>query len=80
MGDKWIGNELEGSGRGLILSDYPDICLEGLKKTTKTLSQDNRSLGRNLSLGFTEYEAGVLTTRPRRSVWHSYADTRSDGQ
>jgi hypothetical protein len=37
-------------------------------KTTKNLSQDSRSLGRDLSPGPREYEAGVLSNRPRRSV------------
>jgi hypothetical protein len=35
---------------------------------TKNLSQDSRSPGRDLKPGPPEYEAGVLTTRPRRSV------------
>jgi hypothetical protein len=47
---------------------FPGICLEGVRKTTKYLSQDNRSLGRDLNLGPPEYEAGVLTTQPLRSV------------
>jgi hypothetical protein len=46
------------------------ICLEGLRKTTKNLSQDSRSPGRDLNPGPPEYEAGVLTTRPRRLVVH----------
>jgi hypothetical protein len=29
-------DDLEGSGRGLILRQYPSIFLEGLKKATKT--------------------------------------------
>jgi hypothetical protein len=38
--NEWrIGKDLEGNGRGLILRCYPYICLEGLKKATKTLSQ-----------------------------------------
>jgi hypothetical protein len=47
---------------------YLGICLEGLRKTTKNLSQVSRSPGRDLNPGPPEYEAGVLTTRPRRSV------------
>jgi hypothetical protein len=39
---------------------YPGICLEGLRKTTKNLTQDNRSPGRDLNPGPPEYEAGVL--------------------
>jgi hypothetical protein len=47
---------------------YPGIRLGGLRKTTKNLSQGSRSPGRDLNPGPPEYEAGVLTTRPRRSV------------
>jgi hypothetical protein len=50
------------------LNYYPGSCLEGLRKSTKTLSLDSRSPGRDLNLGPPEYEAAVLTTRPRRSV------------
>jgi hypothetical protein len=61
------GNNLEGSGRGLILRNYPGIRLEGLRQITITC-QDCRSLGRDLNPGPPKYEAGVLATRPRRSV------------
>jgi hypothetical protein len=50
---------------------YPGIYPERPRKTTKKLSQDSRSLGRDLISGPPEYEAGVLTTRPRRSA-HSH--------
>jgi hypothetical protein len=43
---------------------YPGICLERLKKTMKTLSQDSRSPGRDLNPEPPEYEARVLTTLP----------------
>jgi hypothetical protein len=59
---------MEGSGRGLISRYYTGICLEGLRKTTKNLSQVSRSLRRDLNLAPTEYEAGVIITLPRRSV------------
>jgi hypothetical protein len=59
---------LVGSGRGLILRYYPGIRMEGLRKTTKNLTQDSRSARRDLSAVPPEYEAGWLTTRPRRSV------------
>jgi hypothetical protein len=49
--------------------DCLDILLEGLRKITKLLSQDSRSLGRDLNHGLPEYEVGVLTARSRRSVW-----------
>jgi hypothetical protein len=28
--------DMEGSGRGLTLTYYPNICLKGLRKTTKS--------------------------------------------
>jgi hypothetical protein len=59
---------LEGSNRGLILRYYPGIRMEELRKTTKMLSQDSQFLGRGLNPGHPVYEAGVLTTRPQRSV------------
>jgi hypothetical protein len=46
---------------------YPGIFLEGLGETTKNLSQDIRSLGRDLNLVPSEYEAEVLSSRQRRS-------------
>jgi hypothetical protein len=54
------------------LRHYPCIWLEGLRKTTKILSQDIRSSLRDLNQGPPEYEAGVLTTQPRRSVIRLY--------
>jgi hypothetical protein len=59
---------LQGSGRGLILRCYHNIRLEGLRKIIKTLSQDNRYPGQDLN---PKIEAGVLTTRPRRSVYYA---------
>jgi hypothetical protein len=41
----WIGKDVEGSGHGLILRYCLGICLEGLRKTTKNLGQDNWSVG-----------------------------------
>jgi hypothetical protein len=46
-----MNDYLEGSGRGLILSYYPSTCLEGLRKTTKILSWNSRSPGRDLNPG-----------------------------
>jgi hypothetical protein len=40
----------------------------GTKEKQETLSQDSRSPGRDLKPGPPEYEAGVLTTGPRRSM------------
>jgi hypothetical protein len=61
----------KGSGRKRSwpnLRNYPRICPEGLRITTKNLSQDSRSLGRDLNLGPPEYETGLLSTTPQRSV------------
>jgi hypothetical protein len=58
--------DVEGRCRDFILRYYPNV-MEVLRKTTKNFSHDSRSTGSP------EYEAGVLTTRPRRSVsplWH----------
>jgi hypothetical protein len=41
------------------LRHYPIICLEGLKKTTKNLSQDSQSPDWDLNLVPPEYKAGV---------------------
>jgi hypothetical protein len=38
------------------------------EKNRENFSQDSRSSGRDFNLGHPEYEAGALTTRPRRSV------------
>jgi hypothetical protein len=46
---------------------YPGICLEGLRKTTETLTEDSRFPDRDLYPGSPEYAAGVSTTQPRRS-------------
>jgi hypothetical protein len=50
------------------LRHYLGNCLEGLRKTTKNLSQENQPPGRDLNAGPSEYEAQVLATRPRCSA------------
>jgi hypothetical protein len=50
-------NELERYGRKRSwpnLKYYPSMCLEGLRKTMKNLSQENQSLGCNLNPGPTD--------------------------
>jgi hypothetical protein len=44
------------------------ICLEGLRETTKIVSQHSRCLGRDLNPGTHKYEAGVLTPQLQRLV------------
>jgi hypothetical protein len=60
---------MEGSDNGRILRYYPEICLEGLRKTMKKLSQYHLPPGRDLNQGPPEYEAGELTTQLQRSVF-----------
>jgi len=48
---------------GLILTYYPGIRLEGLRGTTKTLSQDSRSLGPDLNPGPPKQEVGAIYNR-----------------
>jgi hypothetical protein len=66
-GNKWMIICKEGGRKHLwrnfkILSQH---YLEELRKTTKYLSQDSRSLSWYLTLGPPDYEAGVLTTWPQ---------------
>jgi hypothetical protein len=63
-----IGKDLEESGRGLILRYYPGIFWKGLRKTTKYLSEKRWCSGKDFNPGPPQYEAGALTTQPRRSV------------
>jgi hypothetical protein len=51
----------------LNLRYYPSSFLEGLTKITKSVSHYMRCRARDLNMGLTEYEAGVLTTRPQCS-------------
>jgi hypothetical protein len=52
----------------LILRYHPGIRLDGLRKTMTKISSDSRFPERDMNPGPPEYEAGVLTNRPRRSV------------
>jgi hypothetical protein len=61
-----IGKDLEGSGSGLVLSYCAEIRLEEMKNATNNFIQYSLSEGRNFNPGAPEYEARVLTTRPRR--------------
>jgi hypothetical protein len=60
---------MEGSGRGLYLRYCPSICLEELRKTTKHLSRESLSPGRDLNPAPSEKEAGALSTRQPHSVF-----------
>jgi hypothetical protein len=66
-----INYEMEWIWKEAIMASFEvlsRICLEGLRKTTKNLSQDSRSPGRDLNPGPPEYKAGVLTTRAQHSI------------
>jgi hypothetical protein len=52
---------MEGTGHVLTLRYYLSICLEGLRNTVNSLSQDSQSLGQDLNPVPPEFEAGVLT-------------------
>lgn len=52
------------------LRDYLGSCLEGLRKSIKTLEQDSLSLGWVFNLRCLKYKAGLPTTRPPLSVSH----------
>jgi hypothetical protein len=51
----------------LNLTYYPGMCLKILRKTAKISGQESRSPGRDLNLGYPEYE-GMLTSSSRRPV------------
>jgi hypothetical protein len=42
--------------------------MDRLRKTTKNLSQDSRSLSQGLNPGPPKYKEGALTTRPQHLV------------
>jgi hypothetical protein len=64
----WIGKDLVGSSCGLILTFYPGIHLEGLIKPRQTSIRIAGHQGQVSNLGPPEYEAGVLSTQPQRTV------------
>jgi hypothetical protein len=65
------------NGRGILLRYCFNMYFEGVRKTTKALSQDSRYSDQDMNPGPPEYEAGVLTTRARSSVCSSEDSLRS---
>jgi hypothetical protein len=66
-----VKDELERTWKDTVVSSFKVLsrnCLEGLRNTTKNLSQDNWSQSRDLNPSALECEAGVSTTRLRYSV------------
>jgi hypothetical protein len=60
--------KMEGSDRGQILKYYSVIRLVELRKATKVISHYSWFPARDLNPERPQYEMGVYTTRPRRSV------------
>jgi hypothetical protein len=61
----------KGYGRKQLWSNlryYTSICQEGLNKTTEILSQNGRTLNRNLNPGLPECEAAVPTTSASQQI------------
>jgi hypothetical protein len=54
------------------LSQYPDICVERVKETTKDSFQHFPSSGRNLNQGPTEEGAEIVPVQPECSVKGMY--------
>jgi hypothetical protein len=66
-----MNNRLERMWKEAVMaySKVPPLHLTGgTEENYKYLSQDSRSTGRDLNLLHSEYEAGVLTTRPQHAV------------
>jgi len=57
----------------------PGVHLEGLRKTTKQLSQGSWAPGRNSKTGCLECEAGGLTTQLRCSIQEYVSYKSCDG-
>jgi hypothetical protein len=57
----WKGHGRKRSWPNLKL--YPVVCLEGLRKPTKNLSQYSPYPDRSLNLGPLEYESAVFVTK-----------------
>jgi hypothetical protein len=70
LNDRMLNNELERYGRKWSwpnIRHNSSICLEVLRKTVRNLSEDNLSLGWDLSLRPSKCKVEALTTWP----WHS---------
>jgi hypothetical protein len=67
---------LVGSTGGLILSYYPGIRMERLRKTTKTSVRIGGSRGRESNPGPPEYKVGLLTTELRDCLWEKRVTQR----
>jgi hypothetical protein len=65
----------KGCGRKLPwpnLRNYPSIHLQWLRKAMKSLSHDSQFPGRDCNPQPREFEAGVLSARPRYAVEYYY--------
>lgn len=61
-----MNDELDEYGKKRMWPNVPPSnCLQGLRKTAKTVSKDNRFPSLDSNTGTPEYEAGIPTTRLR---------------
>ena len=60
------------------MSDYADICIEGLKKSRRKVSQVNRRTCRNSSRSFYKYKSTDLDTPlpPRKAEFNTLKTKR----
>jgi hypothetical protein len=66
-----MNDELERMWKEAVVAKFKVLLFRhfpGGTEKNQNVSQHSLSPGRNLNPGPPEYEAGVLTTRPRRSV------------
>jgi K+-transporting ATPase c subunit len=69
-----MNNTLEGIWKEAVVAQCFLLSLYFLGRTKRNHEkhQDGRSQGRDLNPGPPEYEAGVLTTRPRHSAYSGF--------
>jgi hypothetical protein len=65
----WIGKDLVGSCRGLILRYYPGNNLERLSKITKNLNQDSRSSGPRIEPNTSRIRSRIVNCTTTLNTW-----------
>jgi hypothetical protein len=68
------GRNVEGIVRGLIRGSFPGICLDGLRKTTKIISEGSRGLIRDADSRLIFEEGETLPTILRLLVLRYWLD------
>jgi hypothetical protein len=69
-----MNNEMQRAWKEAAVADLlsdPGVCLEGLRETTMRLaiSLDTVCPSRDFNPKPSEFEVGVLTSRPQRNMW-----------